>query len=70
MRTNIDMDDALVAEAMELSGAKTKKEVVEMALRALIRQKKRKDLAELSGKISFYDGYDHKKLRRTRHDPD
>lgn len=70
MRTNIDMDDDLVAEAMQLSGAKTKREVVELALRALIRQRKKKDLADLSGKIRFYDGYDHKKLRRTRHDPD
>lgn len=70
MRTNIDMDDALVAEAMQLSGAKTKKEVVELALKELIRQKKKRDLADLSGKIRFYDGFDHKKQRRTRHDAD
>ena len=70
MRTNIDLDDDLVAEAMKLSGAKTKKEVVEMGLLELIRRKKKKDLAELAGKIEFYEGYDYKKLRRTRYDPD
>lgn len=32
MRTNMDMDDDLVAEAMELSGTKTKKAVVEAGL--------------------------------------
>lgn len=70
MRTNIDMDDDLVAEAMQLSGARTKKELVEIALKELIRQRKKKDLADLSGKIRFYDGFDHKKLRRSRRDAD
>ncbi len=70
MRTNIDMNDELLAEAMELSGAKTKKEVVELALRELIRRKKKKDLMDLAGKIDFVEGYDHKKVRRTRHEAD
>lgn len=70
MRTNIEMNDELVAEAMALSGAKTKKEVVELALKELIRRKKKKDLADLAGKIEFYEGYDYKKLRRTRYDAD
>jgi Arc/MetJ family transcription regulator len=34
-RTNIDLDKALIAEAMRLSGAKTKKEVVHLGLREL-----------------------------------
>lgn len=70
MRTNIELNDELVAEAMQLSGAKTKKEVVDMALRELIRRKKKKDLMDLAGKIDFIEGYDHKKARRTRHEAD
>ncbi len=70
MRTNIDMNDELVAEAMRLSGAKTKREVVELALRELIRIKRKKDLLDLAGKIDFVEGYDHKKARRIRYEAD
>ncbi|HCJ72513.1 MAG TPA: transcriptional regulator, partial [Agrobacterium sp.] len=35
MRTNIDLDDALIAEAMEITGLSTKKATVEKALRDL-----------------------------------
>jgi Arc/MetJ family transcription regulator len=35
-RTNIELDDALVAKAMRLTGARTKREVVEIALRRLV----------------------------------
>lgn len=69
-RTNIELDEELIAQAMKLTGAKTKREVVETALRELVRAKSRRDLTELSGKISFFEGYDHKKLRRTRRDAD
>lgn len=37
MRTNIDLDDALIAEAMEITGFSTKKATVEKALRDLVR---------------------------------
>ncbi|MBW1731504.1 MAG: type II toxin-antitoxin system VapB family antitoxin [Deltaproteobacteria bacterium] len=65
MRTNIVIDDDLLNEAFSLSSAKTKKDLIHEALRLFVKIKKRKDLAELAGSISFYDGYDHKKLRRT-----
>lgn len=64
MRTNIVIDDDLLKEAFSLSDAKTKKELIHQALRLFVRVKKRKDLTELAGSISFYNGYDHKKLRR------
>lgn len=35
-RTNIELDDRLVVEAMELTGARTKREVVDIALRRLV----------------------------------
>jgi Arc/MetJ family transcription regulator len=65
VRTNIVIDDELIKEAFSVSRAKTKKDLVHEALEELIRLKKRKDLAELSGRISFYPGFDHKELRKT-----
>jgi Arc/MetJ family transcription regulator len=41
MRTNIDIDDALLAKAMEATGLTTKKATVEEALRRLVRQRER-----------------------------
>jgi Arc/MetJ family transcription regulator len=70
MRTNIELDDKLVEEAFKVSGAKTKRELVHIALQALIRAGRKKDLLDLAGKVEFYEGYDHKKLRRTRYDAD
>ena len=50
MRTNIDIDDDLVAEAMTVLGLKTKKATVEEALRRAVRQaRQRQALKELKG---------------------
>ncbi len=66
MRTNIVIDDDLLNEAFSVSDARTKKDLIHEALRLFVKIKKRKDLTELAGSISFREGYDHKKLRRTR----
>ncbi|MBW3670908.1 MAG: type II toxin-antitoxin system VapB family antitoxin [Acidobacteria bacterium] len=66
MRTNIVLDDALVDEAMELTGARTKKEVVHRALEELVSRRRRKDLTELAGRIDFAEDFDHKKARELR----
>lgn len=63
MRTNIVLDDELLAEATQVSGLKTKKHVVHEALRFYVAAKKRKSLLELEGKIQFAPGYDYKALR-------
>lgn len=51
MRTNIDLDDALIAEAMAITGLPTKRATVEEALRRLIRDHRQRaaiaDLADL-----------------------
>ena len=60
MRTNIDLDDQLVEEAMQVSGAKTKKEVVNLALRELVKAKSKRSILDLAGQIEFVDGYDPK----------
>jgi Arc/MetJ family transcription regulator len=42
MRTNIEIDDELLAEAMALTGEPTKRATVEAALRAVVRLKRQK----------------------------
>ena len=53
MRTNIDLNDVLIEQALRLSNAKTKKEVVEQALEDFVRMLQRKQLLELRGKVSW-----------------
>lgn len=66
MRTNIVLDDELVKEAMALTGAATKKDVVHLALEELVRSRKKKNLLDLAGRLHFRRGFDHKKLRKLR----
>lgn len=63
MRTNIDIDDELIAEAARLTGIKTKKELVHQALKILIESKKRRSLLELVGKVELDPDYDYKAAR-------
>lgn len=70
MRTNIDIDDALIGEVMKMANVKTKKEAVDLALKEFLKAKKKKNLFDLAGKIQFEDDYDHKVLRHTRCDVD
>lgn len=63
MRTNIMIDDALMKEALTLSGIKTKRDVVQKALEEYVRNLKKRDLRELRGKVRFAEGYDYKKAR-------
>ncbi|AGK99749.1 type II toxin-antitoxin system VapB family antitoxin [Desulfoscipio gibsoniae] len=66
MRTNIVIDDALMQKAMEVSGLKTKREVVEKAMLEFVASRTRKDLKELRGKIRFADDYNYRTLRGGR----
>jgi len=53
MRTNIEIDDQLMAEALKATGAKTKKETVELGLRALIRLKKQERIKNFRGQLEW-----------------
>ena len=52
-KTSIELDEKLVAEAMKLTGKKTKKELVDHALTELVRRLKRKALLDLEGKVEW-----------------
>jgi Arc/MetJ family transcription regulator len=56
MRTNIVIDDALMAEAMRATGAKTKREVVEQALRKLIQLRRQAEIRKYRGKLTSWEG--------------
>jgi Arc/MetJ family transcription regulator len=55
MRTNIDIDDRLMKQAQRLSGLKTKRAVVEEALKMLVRIKRQSDVLKLAGKVKFWE---------------
>ena len=63
MRTNIDLPDELTTEAIALTGVRSKREVVELALRELVQRRKRPDIAELLGLGGLDPAYDHKVAR-------
>jgi len=64
MRTNIVLDDKLLKEAFEISKAKTKRELVNLALEEYVKQHKTKNLLELKGNVVFEKGYDYKAMRQ------
>jgi Arc/MetJ family transcription regulator len=53
MRTNIDIDDVLMAEAQEASGCATKKQTVEEALRLMIKLKRQREVDAAFGKYPW-----------------
>ena len=53
MRTNIVVDDELMNDAMCLTGVKTKREAVELALKSLILLENQKKIKHLRGKLKW-----------------
>lgn len=53
MRTNIDIDDSVLKEVQRLTGAKTKREAVDLALRELVARHRRLGLLRLKGKVRW-----------------
>ena len=53
MRTNIVIDDKLMADALKASGCGTKKEAVEQGLKLLIRRSQQQDIRKLRGRVKW-----------------
>lgn len=53
MRTNIEIDDKLMKDTLKVTGLKTKKEVVDLALKELLRLRRQADLKKLKGKFHW-----------------
>ena len=58
MRTNIVIDDELMADALKASGLTTKKEAVEKGLRLLVKRKQQQAIRELRGKVTWEGNLD------------
>jgi len=65
MRTNIDIDDDLMREAMRASGATTKRAVVEQGLRMLIDVRRQRAIKHLRGKVQWTGDLSASRLGRT-----
>jgi len=63
MRTNIVIDDRLMDEALKLTGAKTKKEAVELGLRTLVQLKRQERIRRHRGRLAW-EG-DLEQMRKT-----
>lgn len=66
MRTNIVLDDQLIKEGLKLTKLKTKKDLVNLALRELIERRKRTRILKLEGKVEWEGSLDE--MRRSRLD--
>ncbi len=53
MRTNINIDDKLMENTLRATGLKTKKEVVELGLRTLLRLKQQEEIRAFRGRLNW-----------------
>jgi len=64
MRTNIEIDDQLMRQAMRSSGARTKRATVEAGLRLLVQVRRQAGIRRLRGKIKWEGNLDESRLGR------
>jgi Arc/MetJ family transcription regulator len=64
MRTNIEIDDALMKAAMEATGAKTKREVVEAGLKHLVRMRNQSEFRKMWGTFQWEGNLEESRLNR------
>ena len=62
MRTNIDIDEKLIRDTLKATGLRTKREVVELALKELLRVRRQSEMKQLRGKFHWQG--DLEKMRR------
>jgi Arc/MetJ family transcription regulator len=58
MRTNIVIDDNLMIDVLQVTGLKTKKEVVELGLKTLLKLKRQDEIKQFKGKLTWNDDLD------------
>lgn len=64
VRTNIEIDDKLMKDALRATGAKTKREAVELGLKTLVRLRAQEKVRELRGKITWEGDLDASRATR------
>ncbi len=63
-RTNINLDDELVSKGLKATGLRTKRELVDLALRELVRRKEQKKILRLKGRVSWDGDLDQLRSHR------
>jgi hypothetical protein len=63
MATNLAIDPELLDRAVEVSGERTKKAVVTIALQEFIARREQRRVVELMGKLDWNDSFDYKAER-------
>ena len=53
MRTNIVIDDQLMQDSLKVTGLKTKRDVVELGLRTLLRLRQQEEIRRFRGKLHW-----------------
>lgn len=53
MRTNIEIDDKLMKDALKATGVKTKREAVELGLKTLVQLRAQEKVRQLKGKVTW-----------------
>ena len=62
MRTNVVVDDDLMASALKVSGLKTKKDAIEAGLKLLVQVKSQKEIRKFRGKLKWSGNLDEMRL--------
>jgi Arc/MetJ family transcription regulator len=65
MRTNIEIDDAVLQEAQALTGTRTTRETVDLALRELVSRHRRIGLLDLCGRVHWDGGLNESRCGRS-----
>ena len=63
MATNLALDPDLITRALELSGQRTKKAAVTLALEEFIARREQRRILDLVGTVEWDDSYDYKAAR-------
>lgn len=62
MRTNIEIDDRLMNDTLKVTGLKTKREAVDLALKTLLKIQRQADVKELWGKFEWQGDLEQMRL--------
>ena len=64
--TNVEIDPELIKAALSLGGKRSKRAVIDEALREYVLRRQQRDIIKLFGSIDYDESYDYKKQRSRR----
>jgi Arc/MetJ family transcription regulator len=67
MQITLNLDEALLEEALQLTKFSTQEELMNLALQELVKSRRKKNLLDLAGQIQFTEDFDYKAMRENHH---